>query len=298
MRDPVVAALDDTPAFETAREEHMAEEGGNQLQGLAWFSPVAEPRRSEAAGVRLAGGGVHQSKTMMLKELSAHRAAAKADLSSPATLIIEQNILGKHTASARKLALARLNGLYGIVKPNPISRVLFGLWPLDVRGRPILALLCALARDALLRDTASAVLPAPLGVSVRWPVIAATLEGQHPRRFSENMLRSLSRNCASTWTQSGHLRGRRKKLRVRAQPTATAAAYAALIATVCGFGGPALIDSPWLAVLDRPRDERLSLLRQAEAQGLVRVRTAGDMLEISARQPIAQALRMPEVGDL
>lgn len=285
-------------AHEKARKEHMSEEGGNKSEDLVWFSPVAEAARIEAAGLRRAGGGVHQSKTMMLKELSAYLAVATAENVSPASLIIEQNILGKDTASARKLTLQRLNGLYGIVKPNPVSRALFGLWLLDVEGRPVLALLCALARDALLRDTASAVLPAPLGISVRWPNIAATLEEQHPRRFSQKMLRSLSQNCASSWTQSGHLQGHLKKLRVQAQSTAVAAAYAALLATVCGFGGPALIDSPWLAVLDRAREERLSLLRQAEAQGLVRVRTAGDMLEISARQAIAQALRMPDIGDL
>lgn len=271
---------------------------GGKSEDLLWFSRVADASRIEAAGLRRGGGGVHQSKTMMLHELSAYIAGATDKNCSPASLIIEQNILGKETVSARKIALKRLNGLYGIIKPSPISRILFGLWPLDVKGRPILALLCALARDALLRDAASAVLPVPLGVSVRWPVIAAALEEQHPQRFSEKMLRSLSQNCASSWTQSGHLEGHVRKVRVQAQPTAAAASYAALIATVCGFGGPALIDSPWLVVLDRPRDERLSLLRQAEAQGLLRVRTAGDMLEISTRQPIAQALRMPDVGDL
>lgn len=276
----------------------MADEGGNKTDGFVWFSPVAEASRIDAAGVRRAGGGVHQSKTMMLRELSTYLSAAAADNGSPNSLIIEQNVLGKDTLSARKLAVERLNALYGIVKPNPISHVLFSLWSLDVVGRPILALLCALARDPLLRDSASAILPAPLGVSVRWPVVATTLEGLHPKRFSEKMLRSLSQNCVSTWTQSGHLHGHVKKVRVLAQPTATTAAYAALIAAFCGFGGPALIESPWLAVLDRPRDERLSLLRQAEAQGFVRVRTAGDMLEISVRQPIAQALRMPDLGDL
>jgi hypothetical protein len=77
-----------------------------------------------------------------------------------------------------------------------------------------------------------------------------------------------------------------------------AAAYAAWLATLAGFGGPALLDSPWLAVLDRPREERLALLRQAEGLGLARVRAAGDVLEIAVKQPLAQTLGMMDLGKL
>jgi len=263
-----------------------------------WFAPGVDLERLNRAGIKLSGGGVHQSKTMMLAELTAFLHATQASSASAAELVIEHNTLGKPTSSARKIALARLTGLYAIAEPVPIAAAVFALWQNDPTGRPLLALLTALARDPLLRDSAAAVLPAAQGTAVRWPNIAASLADQYPDRFSPKMLKSLAQNCASTWTQSGHLHGHINKIRTRARPTPAVAAFAALLATVCGFGGPALLDSPWLELLDLPTGERLSLLRQAEAQGFVRIRTAGDMLEIMVRQSLAQTLRMPDLADI
>jgi hypothetical protein len=150
----------------------------------------------------------------------------------------------------------------------------------------------------LLRESAAAVLPAAQGTPIRWTNIAASLEARYQERFSYKMVRSLAQNCASTWTQSGHLRGRVNKIRAQAQPTAAVAALSGLLATVCGFGGPALLESPWFDILDLPPGERLALLRQAEAQGYARIRTAGDMLEITVRQPLAQTLGIPALANI
>ncbi len=263
-----------------------------------WLAPGADSERLNRAGIKSSGGGVHQSKTMMLAELTAFLHAAHASPASASELVIEHNVLGKPTNSARKIALARLTGLYAITHPAPITAAQFALWLNDTEGRPLLALLTALARDPLLRGSAAAVLSAPQGTPIRWPNIAASLERQYPDRFSPKMLKSLAQNCASTWTQSGHLRGHINKVRTKARPTPAVAAFAAFLATICGFGGPALLDSPWLEILDLPAGERLSLLRQAEALGYARIRTAGDMLEIMVRQPLAQTLRMPDLADV
>jgi hypothetical protein len=274
---------------------------GQQVNGNIrneWFAPGADLERAARASIRFTGGGVHQTKTMMLAELSAFLLAAQDSSASVADLVIERNVLGKSTNSARKIALSRLTGLYGIAKPPPIAAAQFALWRNDPDGRPLLALLMALARDPLLRDSAAAVLPAAQGTPIRWTNIAASLETRHPDRFSFKMMRTLAQNCASTWTQSGHLRGRVKKVRAQAQPTAAVAALSAFLATVCGFGGPALLESPWFDILDLPPGERLSLLRRAEAQGYARIRTAGDMLEITVRQPLAQTLGIPGLADV
>jgi hypothetical protein len=159
-----------------------------------------------------------------------------------------------------------------------------------------LALLCALARDPLLRESAEPVKLAEVGQAVRWTVIAGEFDERHRGRFSANTLRSMAQNCASTWTQSGHLRGAVKKQRSRVDPTPIVAAYSALIASMCGFGGPALLESPWMSVLDVSNDRALDLLRHAEGQGLARVRLAGDVLEISVQKPMATALGIPELA--
>jgi hypothetical protein len=133
-----------------------------------------------------------------------------------------------------------------------------------------------------------------MGVPVPWPSFAARFNALHPGRFSEKMVRSLSQNCASTWTQTGHLVGRLKQRR-KVHPSASATALATLIATVCGFSGPAMLSSAWFRILDLNPDGAIDALRSAEAHGLARVRAAGDVIEISVRQQLAATLGIPEL---
>jgi hypothetical protein len=134
----------------------------------------------------------------------------------------------------------------------------------------MLALLAALAREVLLRDSEEFVLAAPAGAPVRAADIAAVFEERYSSRYTPKMIGKTSRNCASSWTQSGHLKGRVRKVRATPAVSPAAAAYAALLGSLAGFGGPALLASPWIAVLDRPKAEVLALLRKAEAEGLLR----------------------------
>ena len=137
--------------------------------------------RPEALGFRFAPGGVHLTKTMMLAELTA--VLNRVPDCDPATVqdaVIVDNLLGKPTGTARRLALSRLNALYGILKPRPIQIAALRLWPRNVAGRPLLALLCALAREPLLRQSAPPVLDAPPGASVRWPDLASAIAGRIP----------------------------------------------------------------------------------------------------------------------
>ena len=152
----------------------------------------------------------------------------------------------------------------------------------------MLALLCALARDPTLRDGAAAVLHASPGEEVRWPAIAAAFEARYPGRLGEKMAKSLAQNAAATWTQAGFLRGAVRKQRVRPGATPAVAAYAALIAGFCGFGGKRLVASRWLDILDRPVEDRIALLRQAEGLGLARIRNVGDVFEIDTRGPLGK----------
>jgi hypothetical protein len=232
---------------------------------------------------------------MMLAELTELLAAGAAERADDA--ILRDNLLGKPSIRARKAALYRLRQLYGIGESWPICIVFRRLWERDPAGGPVLAILCALARDPTLRDGAAAVLDATLGERIRWPAIAATFEARSPGRLNEKMAKSLAQNAASTWTQAGFLEGAVRKERVRAKTTPATAAYAALMASLCGFGGMRLIECRWLDVLDRPCEDRLALLRQAEGLGLARVRSVGDVLEIDVRRPLAEALGVPQLVD-
>jgi hypothetical protein len=265
---------------------------------LGWFGPTEESGNVEALGFRLAPGGVHLTKTMMLAELTAVLNAVPDN--NPAAVersVIDDNLLGKPTGKARRLALSHLNALYGVLKPQPIQLAALCLWQRDVSGRPLLALLCALAREPLLRRSAAPVLDTPIGASVRWPDLASAILAEYPDRYSPKMLRSLAQNCASSWTQSGHLEGRVNKRRRLSKPTADAAAYAALLGSIASFGGPALLRSPWMRILDRSEADLLILLRQAESAGLARVRAGGGVIQVNVRGPMAELLGIPDLAD-
>lgn len=245
----------------------------------------------QAAGLKVTGGGPHQSKTMMLSELTLLLSAGHGD--APVEAVLEDNVLAKPSLRARQAALYRLGQLYGVGSQAPICVALRRLWSSDPEARPMLALICALARDPSFRDGASAVVNAPVGQRVRWPAVAAEFEATNPGRLGERMIKSLAQNAASSWTQAKFLVGAVRKERVRAKASPVAAAYAALMADLCGFGGGRLLACRWLDLLDRPPEARLALLRQAEGMGLVRVRTAGDVMEIEARRPMAAVLGIP-----
>jgi hypothetical protein len=133
-----------------------------------WFAAHAEPARILSLGFRLELGGAHLARTMMLLELG--RVLTAAPHPSPAevnALVLDQNILQKRTASGRRLSLRYLGKLYGLGAPVPIMRAMVALWPKAGDGQPLLALLAALSREVLLRDTAEIILPAPLSASTR-----------------------------------------------------------------------------------------------------------------------------------
>jgi hypothetical protein len=230
---------------------------------------------------------------MMLAELSS--LLGRVDGNDPADAVLEQNLLGKPSVRAREVALYRLRQLYALGEDAPVGVVLRHLWTLDREARPLLALSCALARDPTFRAGADAVLDAKPGEQVRWPAIATAFEAANPSRLAPTMAKSLAQNAASSWAQAGFLKGAVRKERVRAKPTPVAAAYAALLASLSGFGGTRLLECRWLDVLDRPIEERLVLLRQAEGLGLARVRRAGDVLEIDVRRPMADATGVPSL---
>jgi len=230
---------------------------------------------------------------MMLAELTLLLGSGHGEDAADAVLV--ENVLAKPSLRAREAAAYRLGQLYGVGGQDPLGLTLRRLWMRDAAARPMLAIICALARDPAFRDGAAAVLDAPLGQQVRWPSIAAAFEAANPGRLGERMAKSLAQNAASSWTQAGFLAGAVRKERVRAKATPVAAAFAALAATLCGFGGERLLTSRWLDLLDQPLESRLGLLRQAEGMGLIRVRTAGDVMEIETRQPMATALEVPSL---
>ena len=260
-----------------------------------WWGLRAEDHELSLFGMRLSGSGAHQSKTMMFRELEALIGAGASTPEQFKIAAIDENVIGKATANTRKLTFGHLASLYGLLDQPPLTRALLKIWARDQQGHRLQALLIALARDPFLRTTAPSAMSCSVGHSLRHPQLQDALLAAYPGRFSKKTLRSLAQNCASSWTQSGHLHGSVKKLRQRVKPTAATVAFATLIATAAGFGGPAILSSGWIRVLDLKPEQAQDALRRAEAIGMARVRSAGDVTEISIGQPMARELGIPEL---
>ena len=238
------------------------------------------------AGFRFGEKGTHTSRTIMLAELGELFAAVPPDgtRADYAAAIVDENALGKATAATRRLTHQRLRELYALDPRVPIFRILRRLWPIDAPGRPRLALLCALARDPLLRATAQAVLALPPGAELVRTSLLDAIRREVGPRLNDAVLDKAARNSASSWAQSGHLAGRVRKLRRRVEPTPGTAALALWLGSVDGLAGRALLDTCWTRALDRPGAALWPAASHARRLGLIHARAGGDVVEIDARR--------------
>lgn len=246
------------------------------------FEPVGVLPALSKAGFRFGEKGTHTSRTMMLAELRDLFTALPVDATRDAyeTEIIDHNVLGKSTAATRRLTNQRLSELYGLDPRLPLFRVLRHLWAIDEAGRPLLALLCAIARDPLLRSTAPVVLDLPVGAELVRTTFLDAIREAVGSRLNEAVLDKVARNAASSWSQSGHLVGRVRKIRRRVTPTPGSLALAIWMGSLEGLAGERLLESCWASVLDRKGHGLVPDLIQARQLGLLHARVGGGVIEI------------------
>ncbi|MFA5180601.1 MAG: hypothetical protein WC405_04725 [Syntrophales bacterium] len=255
------------------------------VQLTDWLQPSteAEETRLRDAGFRWGKKGTHTSRTIMLCELKALLSHCRPEATSKdyISAIIENNCLGKRTVATRKLSFQRLSELYALDSQVPLFRIMRYFWYADRSGQTIFPLLLALARDPLLRATSATILRMHPGEELaRQPLIDA-LSRAVGSRLSESTLDKVVRNAASSWTQSGHLKGRNRKVRQRVTPTAASTAYAILIGYLTGTRGPALFETSWAQVLDAPPDELMGLAMDARRLGLLDMNQSGGVVEVA-----------------
>ena len=242
----------------------------------------------ERAGFRFGERGTQSSRHIMLRELGELLDAlpARADRLDYAVAIVDDNVLGKPTLATRRVTWQRLSELYALDPAVPLFRVMRRLWEFDRRhecGRPLVALLAALARDPLLRLTAAPVLELAPGQELVRAEFVDTIRARTGARFNDAVLAKVAGNAASSWSQAGHLVGRTRRVRRIVAPTPAAVALALWLGEVEGLAGHGLIDSRWAAVLDLPGGALLPHAMEARRLGLIRLSAAGNVVDVSAR---------------
>ncbi len=219
----------------------------------------------------------------MLGELSDlfHALSPEARREDYANAIVDENVLGKPTLAARQSVRQRLTELYGLDPSLAVFRTLRHVWDADPPGRPLLAMLCALARDPLLRSTAPPVLALAEGETLDRAAFAAHIREATGSRFNDAVLAKVAKNAASSWRLSGHLSGSAGRYARRAiRPTPGVAAFALWLGQAEGLAGLPLLDCRWALVLDVRGEAMLVWAMEAGRRGLIHVRAAGDVVEI------------------
>ena len=243
------------------------------------------PRSAAASGLRIDPTGTHLSSTLKLEELRAllARRPASATKDNYKAAIVDQNLLGKATASARRITFQRLRELYALDPDLLVFRALDDLWDADASAQPMISLLCSTARDPILRAMTPFVLRLPIGALVRTHALAEEAENQFPGKFVASSRERLGRNVSSSWEKAGLLSGRRTRKRARPQARPTSLAYALLLGDLCGKRGQALFTTLWAAMLGAPIHELKELAVVASRQGWIEYRASGDVVEVSFR---------------
>ena len=243
---------------------------------------TVESTAEERFGYRYGSKGTHSSRTIMFDELSQllESAAPSSTRADYARAIIDENVADKKTVATRRHTIQHLSELYGLDPSLVLFRVFRRFWDADPAGRPLLALLCALARDPLLRLTSPVVLALKFGEELSRQKILSAIQEETGERLNADSIDKVVRNCSSSWTQSGHLQGRMRKIRQRVEATPQVVAYALMLGYLQGIRGSQLLRTPWARVLDATPEQLIHGAKDAKRFGALDMKQAGDVVEI------------------
>lgn len=243
----------------------------------------AEESRLRDAGFRWGDKGTHTSRTIMLTELRAVLSSCRPDATREDYLsaIRDDNCLGKRTAATRKTSSQRLSELYALDPEVLLFRVMRKFWYDDRGSEALLALLLALARDPLLRACAQPVLRMRPGEELARQQMTDALNHIASGRLSDSTLDKVVRNVASSWTQSGHFKGRGRKVRQVVTVTPASTAFALLLGYLSGKRGGAFFESLWAQVLDTPVGELMHVAMDARRLGFIDMSQSGGVIEVA-----------------
>jgi hypothetical protein len=234
-------------------------------------------------GFKFENGSVHTSRTIMLEDLEAllsgvgNPGSTKPDYLKA---IEEDNCLGKRSGRTRRLAAGHLVSLYSLDSSITVFRSLLYFWNRDTEGRPLLALMCAYGRDSLLRISSPFILKFNQGEIITRKALEEHIDSKDPGHFSKATLRSTAQNLNSTWTKSGHLSGRMKKIRSRARATPGSVSYGLFLGYLMGFRGEALFMTDFAHLLDCSLEKAIELAEEASRRGWIVFKRVGNVIEV------------------
>jgi hypothetical protein len=99
-------------------------------------------------------------------------------------------------------------------------------------------------------------------------------------RFSKATLKSTAQNINSSWTQSGHLSGRARKIRERTIATPGSVSLALLMGYLNGLRGESLLSNHYTRLLDCSFEKTIELAEDASRRGWISLKRVGQVVEV------------------
>lgn len=233
-------------------------------------------------GFYFGASGAHAGRSLMLDDLDVLMEHAPEGASNAwfSNAILKENLLAKSSVNNRDHANRRMRQLYGLDTGICLYRAFRTLYLADKASRPVLAVLMAMARDALFRKSAEVVLQAPLASVVSAESFLKPLDSVSAGRMGSQSLRHACGNVHSSWTQAGFLSATSPRQRTKAPVGWATVAFALFLGWVEGDRGRLLFSTSWARVLDRDVDELIRLASAASRQGHLELLNGGGVIEI------------------
>lgn len=240
-----------------------------------------KPNPTDPFGFYHATTGAHMARSMMLNELTVLIRGTRSDASKEALqkVVVEENLLGKPTASSREKTFFHLRRAYGLDVNTALWRVLRQFAKQEPQALPLMALVLIYSRDLQLRKSFDLVSTLKPGDELPRIRMEEWLEQAFPGKYSKAMKKSTAQNVNTTWTATGHLTGRSHKFRARPKPHWLATTYAMFVGYLAGIRGQVLLDSVYARLVGVDPLTAADHLSIASAHGLLRFRNAGGVVE-------------------
>lgn len=262
---------------------HFSEFFQESKGSFSIYMPLLATDISSKFGFSFTKGGVHTARTMMLEDLELLLEAVADPLAAKnvyLNAIIEHNCLRKRSVKSRQLTARHLINLYMLNPSVTIFRVFRFFWQRDKDGHPLTALLCACSRDHILKSSAKFILDFVEGKVITREALEEFIDNKQPGRFSKATLKSVAQNINSSFTKSGHLIGKVKKIRSKATATAGSAAFALFLGYLEGIRGEALFSTEYTRFLDSRNHRTIELAEEASRRGWIVFKRIGDVMEL------------------
>ena len=195
---------------------------------------------------------------------------------------IKQNVFNKATKSGVSYTAKFLRRLYDFDMSLPTFKAFKHFWYIaDEREKPLLAIIYAIGNDYQLKNSIPVINNTEIGKKVTVESIESNIENLYPQKYTNNTLRSMAQNIASSWKQAGFITGKVKNIRTQPEINYLVLTFAIFMAYLNGLRGDFILTSDWVKALTLDERTTRSLAIEAAKRDLLQYQYAGNVTSIT-----------------